>query len=61
MTEAAGAGCLSIVFLLLWTFRFTPSWVRIPADGYAQQLAESVDELGVKKPAAKAAKKSATS
>lgn len=33
------------VFLLLWIFRFTPDWVRIPADAYAQRLVETVDSL----------------
>jgi hypothetical protein len=40
-----GADIVAIVFLVLWIFRFTPNWVRIPADAYAERLAEAVDDL----------------
>jgi hypothetical protein len=40
-----GAAVLALVFLVLWIFRFTPDWVRIPADAYAERLAEAVDGL----------------
>lgn len=33
---AAGLGAL-------WVFQFTPAWVRIPADAYAERLVECVD------------------
>jgi len=43
--ESVGAlGCVFIT-LLLWAFRFTPDWVRIPADAYAERLAESVESV----------------
>ena len=44
----AGAGALALVFLLLWIFRFTADGARIPADAYAERLAEAVDTLGGK-------------
>ncbi|MBL7076272.1 MAG: hypothetical protein ISS31_02265 [Kiritimatiellae bacterium] len=34
-----------IVQLVLWTFRFTPDWVRIPAEEYARQLLAACDSL----------------
>ena len=41
------AACgLALVFLLLWLLRFSTDWVRIPADAYAERLAETVDALG---------------
>ncbi len=46
--ELAGAFVLALVFLLLWIFRFSSDWVRIPADAYAERLAESVDFIGGK-------------
>lgn len=36
---------VALVFLVLWLFHFTPDWVRIPADAYAERLAEAVDGL----------------
>jgi hypothetical protein len=46
LSEAVmGAAVLALVFLVLWIFRFTPDWVRIPADAYAERLAEAVDGL----------------
>lgn len=47
-----GADAVALVFLVLWIFRFRPDWVRIPADAYAERLAEAVDSLPGK-PAAK--------
>jgi hypothetical protein len=44
-TESVASLLCVFVFLLLWIFRFTPDWVRIPADAYAQRLVESVDSL----------------
>jgi hypothetical protein len=50
----AGAACFAIVFLGLWTFRFTPSWVRIAADAYAARLVEATENVGgATKPAKK--------
>jgi len=43
-----GALALTTVCLLLWIFRFTAEWVRIPADAYAERLAETVDTVGGK-------------
>jgi hypothetical protein len=42
-TESAAALICVFVLLLLWMFRFTPTWVRIPADAYAERLAETTD------------------
>jgi hypothetical protein len=47
----AAAGMFALVLLLLWLFRFTPRWVRVPADAYAQRLAESVEILSGHPPA----------
>jgi cyanate permease len=41
----ATAAIFSVVLLLLWLFRFTANWVRVPAEAYAQRLAESVEIL----------------
>lgn len=43
--EAVGALTFAFVILLLWAFRFTSNWVRIPADAYAERLAESIDSI----------------
>jgi hypothetical protein len=43
--EFAGAWVCILVILLLWIFRFTPDWVRIPADAYAERLAETIDSM----------------
>ncbi len=40
-----GADAVALVLLVLWIFRFTCDWVRIPADAYAERLAEAVDGL----------------
>jgi hypothetical protein len=50
--DIAGAAGLALVFLFFWVFRFTPEWVRIPADAYAERLAETTDTMGAKKPPA---------
>lgn len=39
------AGIFAFVLLLLWVFRFTPRWVRVPADAYAQRLVECSETL----------------
>lgn len=40
-----GADTVALLLLVLWIFRFTSDWVRIPADAYAERLAEAVDGL----------------
>lgn len=47
MMSEQGVGTLICVFVifLLWAFRFTPDWVRIAADAYAERLAETVDSM----------------
>ena len=44
-TESIASLLSVFAFLLLWIFRFTTEWVRIPADAYAQRLVETVDSL----------------
>jgi hypothetical protein len=44
----AGAAAFAALMLLLWLFRFTGDWVRVPADAYAERLAESVETLATK-------------
>lgn len=51
--EIAGAFAFALVFLSLWIFRFSSDWVRIPADAYAERLAETVDVIGGKTSAPK--------
>lgn len=48
-----GGAAFASTLLLLWVFRFTSSWVRMPADAYAERLAESAEILGVKTTAVK--------
>lgn len=43
-----GASAFSALLLLLWLFRFTDDWVKVPADAYAERLAECVETLGGK-------------
>ncbi len=43
-----GAVLFSALMLLLWLFRFTREWTRVPADAYAERLAESVESLAKK-------------
>ncbi len=35
---------MNLLFLLGWLFWFTPSWVRIPAEAYAERLLEVCDK-----------------
>jgi hypothetical protein len=51
--DIAGALAVSLLFLALWSFRFTAGWVRVPADAYAERLAESLETIGGKAPAEK--------
>ena len=44
-----GAGVFSLSLLSLWLFRFSPDWVRVPADAYAHRLIETIDMLPVAK------------
>src|SRR4051812_3439783 len=50
----AGAAVLAVVVLSLWLFRFTPEWVRVPAEAYAARLVKTVDLMGSKAAAIKA-------
>lgn len=43
-----GAAAFAAIMLLLWLFRFTGDWVRVPADAYAERLAETVETLAPK-------------
>ena len=43
-----GAGAFALLMFLLWVFRFTGDWVRVPADAYAERLAECAETLGAK-------------
>jgi len=49
----AGAAVFAAVMLVLWLFQFNSDWVRVPADAYAERLAESTETMGVKSPAPK--------
>lgn len=51
--------CLAMTVLLLlgWIFWFTPGWVRIPAEAYAERLLASCDVLEPAKPKATRARK----
>ena len=51
--EIVGSFTIALVFLLLWIFRFSSDWVRIPAEAYAERLAETVDTIGGKPSAEK--------
>lgn len=46
--ELVGATVLAGFFLVLWLFRFTSDWVRLPADAYAERLAEAIETLNGK-------------
>ncbi|MBX3673897.1 MAG: hypothetical protein KF776_13025 [Burkholderiales bacterium] len=48
-----GAAAFNALLLLLWLFRFTDDWVRVPADAYAARLAECIESLGGKASAQK--------
>jgi ABC-type multidrug transport system fused ATPase/permease subunit len=43
-----GAATFSLLLLLLWIFRVSPNWVRVPADAYAYRLIEAIDMLRAK-------------
>ena len=43
-----GATAFAAIMLLLWVFRFTDEWVRVPAVAYAERLAETVEILSRK-------------
>lgn len=46
ITSAAIVGAiLSALLLAVWCVRVTPSWVRIPADGYSKHLVEASEHL----------------
>jgi hypothetical protein len=46
--ELVLASVITLAVLLLWLFHFTADWVRVPADAYAERLAEAVDSLSAK-------------
>lgn len=52
--ELAVALVVSLLFLALWLFRFTPNWVRVPANAYAERLAEALETIGVRPPTERA-------
>jgi hypothetical protein len=52
-SEVAAAFAFDLLFLLLWIFRFSSDWVRVPADAYAERLAETIETFGGKAAAAK--------
>ncbi len=35
----------NLIFLILWLFVFTPNWVKIVADAYAERLLDACDNL----------------
>ena len=39
------SGIVSLIFLALWLFQFSMSWVKVSADAYAERLAECTDVL----------------
>ncbi len=39
---------VALLFLVLWLFRLTSDWVRVPAIAYAERLAESVETMDFK-------------
>jgi hypothetical protein len=59
--ELLAATALALIFLVLWIFRFTSTWVRVPADAYAERLAEAVDTLAEKSAGTKDMKASSSS
>lgn len=54
------SGVFALFILLLWAFRFTGDWVYIPANAYAERLAESTETLEEKVAAAKSLAKKMT-
>jgi hypothetical protein len=42
---ASVAGALDFVLLLGWVLVFTPDWVRVPAEAYAERLLEATEKL----------------
>ena len=40
-----GAAAIAGVWLLLWCFWFTPAWIKVAADAYAERLLEASDTL----------------
>ena len=48
-----GSLLVSALFLVLWLLCFTANWVRVPAEAYAERLAESLETFGPKATAAK--------
>lgn len=42
---AATAAVVDIFLLFGWLFMFTPDWIRVPADAYAERLLEVCEKL----------------
>lgn len=42
-----GAGTFAAILLVMWLFKFTRDWVRVPADAYAERLVECTEMLGI--------------
>ncbi len=55
-----GAAAFAAIMLLLWLFRFNGDWVRVPANAYAERLAEGTETLGVKVAATRTRARKAT-
>lgn len=42
---AIAGGVVCVCLMVLWGFRITPSWVKLPSDAFARQLAEACDRV----------------
>lgn len=42
---AAVVGVISLAWLVLWCIWFTPDWIKVAADAYAERLLEASDDL----------------
>jgi hypothetical protein len=51
----AGAAALCLAMFLLWAFRFTRAWVKVPAVAYAERLVETVETYTAEAPPPRAA------
>lgn len=43
--SAIACGVGTFILLILWLFLFTPNWVKIPADVYAERLLDACENL----------------
>jgi hypothetical protein len=46
--EVVASLIISLLFFMIWVFRFNSDWVRIPADAYAERLAETLEIIAAK-------------